>query len=41
MNQTTSSAVETSSAFKLSPQQVTFFRTFGFLKLPALFKPEI
>jgi hypothetical protein len=28
-------------AFRLSPQQVAFFHTFGFLKLPGLFKDEI
>jgi ectoine hydroxylase-related dioxygenase (phytanoyl-CoA dioxygenase family) len=42
MNETTiSSVVEAGSAFRLSPQQVTFFRTFGFLKLPGLFKADI
>jgi hypothetical protein len=42
MNPTTTPVTtETSPAFKLSAQQITFFRTFGFLKLPGLFKPEI
>jgi phytanoyl-CoA dioxygenase PhyH len=34
-------ALETTATFRLSPQQVAFFNTFGFIKLPGLFKPEI
>src|SRR4051812_13025266 len=33
--------VTTASGFRLSSQQVAYFRTFGFLKLPGLFRPEI
>ncbi len=34
-------AVEQSTTFELTPQQVAFYRTFGFVKLPGLFAAEI
>src|SRR5712691_1649585 len=43
MNATTAIPVRGSSAtaFHLSAQQLEYFQSFGFIKLPGLFKPEI
>jgi hypothetical protein len=38
---TASAAPHTAADFSLSAQQVAFFRTFGFLKLPRLFAPDL
>jgi phytanoyl-CoA dioxygenase PhyH len=34
-------AAEPGVGFSLSPQQLLYFRTFGFLRLPGLFKPDV
>jgi hypothetical protein len=37
----THTGIEDASSFALTPQQVRFYETFGFLHLPGLFRPEI
>jgi len=37
----TNDGAGTAAAFHLSPEQVRYFETFGFLKLPQLFEPEV
>ena len=41
MSSTTSPEALTPAGFRVSPEQLEFFRTFGFLKFPGLFKNEI
>src|SRR5262245_58290795 len=38
---TTDGSTPTTASFSLSPQQLNFFETFGFLRIPGLFAPEI